>query len=191
MSKNESITRTDNELLSALKANDRSALNDIYIRYHGLLYRHCYSRFPDHEEVRDILQELFIYLWNNRESLKITSSLSSYLYASVRNRIINIYHHNKVKEAFTNSLQDFINVGVCITDERIREKELILLIEREVAALPPQMRRIFEMSRFLEMSHQHIATELNISPQTVRTQVRNALRILRVKLGTNIFSFFF
>ncbi|WP_262714441.1 RNA polymerase sigma-70 factor [Pedobacter sp. BS3] len=163
----------------------------MYKRYHGILYSHTYRRFPDREEARDLVQELFIYLWNNRESLHITTSLSSYLYTSVRNRILNAYRNQKVREAYIHSLQDFIAAGENITEEAVRHKELIRLVEQEVAALPPQMRLIFEMSRNREMSHQQIAEELNISPQTVRTQVRNALRILRVKLGVHIFLIFF
>lgn len=89
------------------------------------------------------------------------------------------------------SLQDFMDLGQELVEEKIREKELMQLVEQEVASLSPQMRLIFEMSRFQEKSHKEIADELDISPQTVRTQVRNALRILRVKLGTNIFMLFF
>src|SRR5690606_12931613 len=147
-------------------------------------------RLPDREEVRDILQEIFIYLWNKKETLEITS-LSAYLYTSVRSRVLNVFRNQKVREMYMQSLQDFMNAGEYTLDEKIREKELVQLIEKEVTSLPPQMRQIFEMSRFQEKSHKEIAEELSISPQTVRTQVRNALRVLRVKLGAGIFTLFF
>lgn len=182
---------TDNELLEALKNGEQSALEEIYNRYHGILFAHAYRRLDDREEVRDILQELFIYLWNNRQSLIISSSLSGYLYTAVRSRILNLYRNQKVRDTYSRSLQDYINTGRNTVEEKIREKELIQLVEQEVASLPTQMRLIFEMSRFQEKSHKEIADELGISPQTVRTQVRNALRILRVKLGVNIFLLFF
>jgi len=181
---------TDIELLDLLKSGDRSALDEIYKRYHGLLYNHAYRRLPDREEVRDILQEIFIYLWNKKETLEITS-LSAYLYTSVRSRVLNVFRNQKVREMYMQSLQDFMNAGEYTLDEKIREKELVQLIEKEVTSLPPQMRQIFEMSRFQEKSHKEIAEELSISPQTVRTQVRNALRVLRVKLGAGIFTLFF
>jgi len=88
-------------------------------------------------------------------------------------------------------LQEFSEKGENLVESKLQEKELIRIVEQEVAQLPPQMRLVFEMSRNLEMSHQEIANELNISPLTVRTHIRNTLRILRVKLGTNIFSIFF
>ncbi|WP_353140549.1 RNA polymerase sigma-70 factor [Pseudopedobacter sp.] len=182
---------TDNELLDLLKLGDKSALDEIYKRYYGILYSHAYRRLPDREEVRDIVQEVFVYLWNNKANIIITSSLSAYLYTSVRSRVLDVFRRQKVRNAYTQSLQAFIDSGENLTEERLREKELIQLVEREIAFLPPQMRRIFEMSRFKDMTHQQIADELQISPQTVRTQVRNALRILRVKLGANIFTLFF
>ncbi|MFD1628326.1 RNA polymerase sigma-70 factor [Pseudopedobacter beijingensis] len=182
---------TDNELLNLLKSGHKSALDEIYNRYYAILYSHAYSKLPDREEVRDIVQEVFVSLWNNREKIVITSSLSAYLYTSTRSRVLDIYRRQKVRNAYTQSLQAFIDSGENITEEKFREKELIRLVEKEVASLPAQMRRIFEMSRFKDMTHQQIADELQISPQTVRTQVKNALRVLRVKLGAHIFTIFF
>lgn len=182
---------TDHQLLDMLRLGDKAALNEIYTRYQGILYSHAFRRFPDREEVRDVVQDIFISLWNNREHLQVGTSLAAYLYTSVRNRLLNIIRHQKVQDSYVHSLQRFIDKGENITDEKLREKELIRLVEQEVAALPAQMRLIFEMSRQLNMSHQQIAEELNLSPLTVRTQVRNALRILKVRLGPRTFNVFF
>jgi RNA polymerase sigma-70 factor (ECF subfamily) len=182
---------TDEQLLSMLKQGDQAALTEIHSRYYAVLYAHAYKRFPYREEIRDILQELFTYLWNNRESLKLSTGLPAYLYASVRNRILNIYRNNKVRVEYAASIQAFAKEGETIADERLREKELLRMVEWEIAALPSQMRIIFELSRNHDLSHIEIAEKLGLSPQTVRTQVRNALRILRVKLGTNIFFILF
>ncbi|SMG44830.1 RNA polymerase sigma-70 factor, ECF subfamily [Sphingobacterium psychroaquaticum] len=182
---------TDIELVRLLRNGDHDALERIYKRYHHVLYSHAYRRLPDREEVRDILHEIFINLWQNRDTFFITSSLSAYLYAAVRSRVLNVVRNQKVRDSYAQSLQAFMDEGVEVTETKFREKELIRLVEQEVRALPTQMRIIFEMSRFQERSHKEVAEELNISPQTVRTQVRNALRILRVKLGDNIFTLFF
>jgi len=182
---------SDQELVVLLKGGERLALTEIYNRYQGVLYSHAYRRLPDREEVGDIIQELFVYLWTRRRELNFTTSLSSYLYASVRNRILNQYRNRKVRDNFAASLQEFIDQGENIIEDQLREKELSLLIEREIAALPDQMRLVFEMSRKLEMSHNEIAEALNLSPHTVRNQVHNALKILRVKLGANVFFILF
>jgi RNA polymerase sigma-70 factor (family 1) len=184
-------THSDDELLDRLRSGDNVVVKEIYRRYFGLLYSHVYRRLPDREEARDIVQEVMLTLWNKREQLVANTVLSSYLYTLTRNRVLNTYRNQKVRLAYLTSLQSFVDKGENITDEKLREKELIELVEKEVSALPPQMKLIFEMSRNLEMSHQQIADELNISPHTVRTQVRSALRILRAKLGANIFLIFF
>ncbi|MET4545978.1 RNA polymerase sigma-70 factor (family 1) [Pedobacter africanus] len=175
----------DADLVALLKAGDKAALKEIYARYQGVLYSHAYRRLPEREEVRDIIQELFVYLWANRRQLQFKTSLSAYLYASVRNRVLNQYRNRQVRDNFAASLQEFIDAGENAIEDQFREKELRLLIEREVAALPEQMRIVFEMSRNRDMSHSEIADELGISPNTVRNQVHNALKVLRTKLGNN------
>lgn len=179
------------QLISLLRSGDQGAMTEIYRRFYGVLYSHACRRIQDWQEAEDIVQDLFTFLWDSRLNLNITTSLSSYLYTAVRNRILNLHRNQKVRTEFTNSLQKFLDEGHCAVEERIQERELRHLIEKEVAALPDQMRTIFEMSRNLEKSHQEIAEQLHLSPLTIRTQVRNALRILRVKVGTNIFSIFF
>jgi len=182
---------TDEQLLSLLKGGDQAALTEIHGRFYAVLYAHAYKRYPYREEIRDILQELFTYLWDSREDIRVSTGLPAYLYASVRNRILNIHRNHKVRRDYAISIQAFAKEGETITDDQLREKELVQVVEREIAALPTQMRIIFELSRNQDLSHIEIAEKLGLSPQTVRTQVRNALRILRVKLGPNIFFILF
>jgi RNA polymerase sigma-70 factor (ECF subfamily) len=182
---------SDLELASQLKDGNLEAFTEIHKRYYGVLYSHAYKRLPDREEVRDILQELFIYMWNNRESINIGSSLPAYLYTSVRNRIFNIFKHQKIESDYITSFFQFVGHNEPLADEPFRIKELIAIVEAEVSQLPPQMRLIFEMSRNAYLSHQEIADTLNISALTVRKQINNSLKILRVKLGTHFFMLFF
>lgn len=182
---------TDQELAGLLKTGDQDALAEIHARYYGILYTHAYKRFPYREEIRDIIQELFTYLWDHREQIELSSGLPAYLYASVRNRILNLHRNQKVRGNYLTSLQSFIDQGIPVTDEHLREKELRQMIAREVAALPAQMRLIFELSRDQEMTHKEIAEQLGLSPQTVRTQIRNSLRILRSRLGVHMFFILF
>ena len=182
---------TDAELIALLKGGDIKAFNEIHARYFGILYRHAYKRLQDREEVQDVLQELFTNLWNQKESINSHVNLAGYLYTSVRNRILNHYKYCKVRSNYIASLSNFIENSQPEADEQLRVKELIAVVESEVSKLPPQMRLIFEMSRNLHLSHQEIAEQLNISALTVRKQVSNSLKILRVKLGTLLFLLFF
>lgn len=182
-------TLPDHELLDLLKSGDIAAFTAVHDRYYGLLYSHAYKRLSQREEVKDILQELFAYLWNNRETIQFTS-LPAYLYTAARNRILNVYRHQKVRSDHVAAFQAYLGGPEPLADELLREKELIALVEKEVAALPPKMRQVFEMSRNLHLSHQEIADQLNLSPLTVRKQVNNSLKILRVKLGGYFFLLF-
>ncbi|UOE47491.1 RNA polymerase sigma-70 factor [Mucilaginibacter sp. SMC90] len=181
---------TDAELLTKLQQGDVGAFTEIHSRYYAVLYRHALQRLEDNNEVQDILQELFSYLWDNRETIRFNVSLPAYLYAAVRNRVINVYRRNKQRYNYFDSLQSIIENKTAEADQNIRLKQLTELIEAEVEKLPPQMRLVFEMSRKQYLSHQQIAEELDISVLTVRKQVQNSLKILKVKLSTYFFSIF-
>lgn len=181
---------TDAELLARLKHGDVDAFTEIHSRYYALLYRHALHKLDDSAEVQDILQELFSFLWDNRETIQFTTGLPAYLYAAVRNRIINAYRRNKQKYDYADALAVVMYSNTAEADHNIRLKQLTQLIEAEVGKLPAQMRLVFEMSRKQNLSHQQIANELDISVLTVRKQVQNSLKILRVKLSTYLFSFF-
>lgn len=176
-------TLQDQVLFDLMKQEDETAYKEIYERYFDVLYIHAYRRVQNREEAQDIVQEIFTILWDKRESILLTTSLAAYLYTAVRNRILNIISHQQVVASYAQSLQHFIDHGICQTDHLARENQLIAMIEKEIAALPPKMQEIFALSRKAYLSHREIAAELGISEQTVKKQVNNALRILRTRLG--------
>lgn len=175
---------TDNDLVSLLKENDYAAYTEIYNRYSGLLYVHACKRLKDREAAKDLIQELFTSTWNNRYKLKIDTQLSSYLYTAVRYLVIKLISRKNLEENYFNSLKDTIENGRVVTDYLVREKQLTQIIEKEIDALPSKMRNIFFMSRRLHLSHREIANQLELSEATVKKQVNNALKILRIKLDT-------
>jgi RNA polymerase sigma-70 factor (ECF subfamily) len=174
---------TDNELLILLKEGDKPAYTEIYNRYKTLLQSHGYKKLGDPEEVKDILQELFASLWTKREEIPATTNLSGYLYVAMRNKVFNLLSHKQIENRYVQSLQQFIDDGNYITDA-IREKEFASLIQIEINALPAKMKEVFILSRKDNLSHKEIALKLKISEQTVSKQITNALKILRIKLGT-------
>jgi len=182
---------SDDELIILLKQGDLNAFTAIHNRYYGVLYSHAYKRLADREEVKDILQELFTCIWNNKEVINLNVNLQAYLYTAVRNKILNVYKHQKIRSDYAASLESFSVNNEPGPDETLRIKELIALVDAEVKSLPAKMRLIFEMSRNAHLSHNEIAEQLNISPLTVKKQVNNTLKVLRLKLGTHFFMMFF
>lgn len=179
----------DEELADLLKEGDHKAYTVIFDRFYGLLFIHACKMLGNEDEAKDVVQELFEVLWLRRENISFEQSLSSYLYASIRNRIINVISHKKVENKYIESLSDFMDRDTKLADYHVRELEMQRIIEQEIAALPKKMKEIFKMSRREYLSYKQIASKLDISEQTVRTHVKKALRILRPKL--NIISYLF
>ncbi len=173
----------EKELLQKLWDGDRLAFEIIYHRYKGLLYVHASKHLKDQEEAKDIVHDIFSNLWQNRATLHIQDSLTAYLYQSVRNRVINHQLKSKRADAYMSSFQGFLDQFQGNTDHLVREKMLSDLIEQEIASLPDRMRKVFELSRKEGLSHKEIAEQLHITEQSVRSHVKGALKILRLRLG--------
>lgn len=176
-------TYSDDELINLLKVGDRVAYEKIYQRYWLKLYRHALKMLQNEEEAKDVVQDVFVMLWSKQNELNSITSLSSYLYASVRNKILNLFKRNRIEDNHLDSLKVFIGQGENITDHLIREKNLSAIIEKEITLLPDRMRQVFELKRKNNLSYQEIAKEMTISDLTVKTQMNKAIKVLRLRLG--------
>ncbi|SDF12677.1 RNA polymerase sigma-70 factor, Bacteroides expansion family 1 [Mucilaginibacter pineti] len=174
---------TDYELTVLLSEGNHLAYTVLYERYFGVLYLHARKKIKDNEEARDAVQDTFISLWRNKLDLDASKGIAPYLYTALRNRIIDFFAKQSVNSRYVSSLSEFDPQSYCVTDYLIREKQLIEIIDREVHRLPLRMKEIFELSRRDHLSHKEIAERLDLSEHTVRTQVKQALRILRRRLG--------
>lgn len=180
---------SDQDLLTLLKEGDHQAYTELYNRYSGLLYAHVLRRLNDREEAKDIIHELFTYLWVNRSIIEIQGQLSGYLYTSVRNRVIKVVSHKVVASKYID-IQQLKNHCNFSSDYLIRENQLKDIIEKEINSLPPRMQEVFILSRRGYLTHKEIACELNISELTVKKQVTNALKLLRTRLDLFVKLFF-
>lgn len=175
-------TFSDQDLLLLTREGNERAFGEIYRRYKGVLFLHAMRMLNDREVAKDLVQELFVTLWHRRDDLAIHSSLSSYLYSSVRNRVLDQFARTKNQNDYLQSLTSLFEEGECVTDHPTRENQLAELIDREVTLLPLKMQKVFELSRKGNLSYREIADRLNISDKTVKKQVSNALTILRKRL---------
>lgn len=180
---------TDQQLAALLKEGDHDAFVEIYDRYYSLLYIFAYKKLNRREETKDVIQEVFIALWTGHQQFSLTTSLAAYLYRAVRNRSMNVFSRKNIEDKYLKSLEGFLTQYEAGADYQIREKDIALMIEKGVADLPCKMREIFELSRKEHLTYKEIAQSLNISEHTVSTQVKRALKVLRVKLGMLSFIF--
>lgn len=178
---------TDLDLAALIHEDDREAYAELYRRYAISLLNHAYNKVQSREEAKDIVQEVFAMLWSKRAELVVSKNLSGFLYKSVRNIILNQIAHQDVADKYIASMMHFADNSVPVADHLIREKQLAVLIEAEIARLTPKMREVFELSRKEHLSHQEIAERLGLSEQTVSKHITNALKTLRNRLGILIY----
>ncbi|RZJ91943.1 MAG: RNA polymerase sigma-70 factor [Chryseobacterium sp.] len=175
---------TDQQLAEMLREGDRMAYTEIYHRYKRLLYLFAFRRLGEKEEVWDMVHEVFLSLWLHHERLNINYTLSTYLHTAVRNKVANVIAYKQVSARYLDSFSSFLATEKDQADHLVRHHELEALIEREIQALPAKMREVFELSRKTDYSRRQIAEELGLSEETVKSHMHQALKRLKVKLGS-------
>ncbi|MNK46512.1 ECF RNA polymerase sigma factor SigW [compost metagenome] len=184
--------QSDLQLIVLLRSGDEGAFQEIYLRYNSLLLAYAYKKLQDLEGAKDVIQDVFIYLWANRTDFNLETTLAGYLYKAVLNKMLNIFRHQTFCAKYVEEINTLMTNHTERSDYLIREKEIGALIEREIAALPPRMRQVFELRQKKYLSNKEIAEHLNLSEHTVATQMKKSLKVLRTKLGNGfLFNIFF
>ena len=173
---------SDAALLELFQSGNMNAYEEIYRRYWSLLYISCCKILREEDDAKDIVQEVFVSFLHKGPALEVSTSLSSYLYAAARYKVLDRIRHQQVKDQYLNSLGDYAQAAHALTDEKLLEKEFIEQMERAIELLPHKMRTVFELSRHENLSHKEIARLLNISDKTVKKQISNALKVLKIRL---------
>ncbi|WP_313533135.1 RNA polymerase sigma factor [Sphingobacterium athyrii] len=174
---------SDSELVSLLKHGDREAFAEIYDRYSMMIYYKVNQMLRDENASKDLVQDLFTSIWEKCDLIRDNVGISSYLYVAARNRVLNYIQRGKTKSDYLTEIGKYSLQVNDETLEKIDEKDLMLLLTSEIARLPAKMREVFELSRLEDLSHREIAERLNLSESTVKKQVQNALKILKVRLS--------
>lgn len=168
-------------MIKDLRSGRESAYEQLFKEFYKPLTVFANSFVKDLETGKEIVQDLFVNLYEKRQTLVITTSLKSYLYQSVRNRCLNHLKHQQVQKMHLDQMKPERDFSDNLED-KIRETELEHMVSKVVDQLPPQCRRIFIMSRVTGLSNGEIAKQLELSKRTVETQISNALKVLREKL---------
>lgn len=176
---------SDQDLMALLKLGDHTAYTEVFNRYNAPLYLHAFNKLRDEDEALDVVQEMFTKLWVKRALLDTENNLAGYLFKGVRNSIFDLIKHKKIVTAYEEAFSGFA-ANYVMTDHLIREKQFAALIEREIAALPPRMREVFELRRKENLSNKEIAVRMNIAESTVADQMKKAIKILKMRIGLGL-----
>ncbi|PUZ25317.1 hypothetical protein DCC81_13510 [Chitinophaga parva] len=165
----------------AIQEGDEKAFEALFTKHYESLVQFSASFIPDmKEDARDIVVDVFAYLWLNRSRFTIKRSLSAYLYSAVRNKTIdNLRKQNLAPVILCGGFDDLPLAGTEIADRNLYYKETDRQIATLIELLPTQARLIFRMNRDEGLSYEEIASVLEISVNTVKTQMYRALRFLK------------
>ena len=180
---------SEKEIIFNLRKGDKETFEQLFHENYKNLVLYAKKFVMDTEIARDLVQDIFVYLWEKRQKLTINKSLSSYLFRAVRNASINYLKRESTKENYVKDFLINLNEGSYKTSasedahELVVHKDLSEDIGIIIETLPEQCRNIFKMSRFRGMKNKEIAEIYAISPRTVETQIYRALKVLKEKLN--------
>lgn len=166
--------------IAGLHQGDERIFRLIFEKYHARLCYFAMGLLEDDEAAKDVVQEAYLRIWQRREHFNDLPSLKAFLYISVKNLCLNIHKHDKVIKKFARQLPD----------EDYEQEAMDLMIESEVLErvnhalqkLPAGCRTVLQLSYFEGLKNKDIATRLRVSINTVKTQRKRAIHLLRALL---------
>ncbi len=169
-----------------MKGGDSTAFKRLFEFYQEGLFWYCLKLLRDDKLAEDVLQEVFLRLWRNRENIAVDKSVKSYLYTAAHNLSLNTIRNNRLAQEKLRKLNpspvENLDPHLLASGEQLKE-ELVRAIEQ----LPPKAREVFKLSRENGMSYKEIGEELNIGIKTVETHIGNALKSIRSHLKNSGF----
>lgn len=175
------MTSSDDRLLfQKIRDGDVKAFQSLFETCYAPLCHYAVHFLNDDDHAREVVQIVFVRLWEKRLSLDVTVSLRRYLFRSVHNQCINLLQQEKARKISTAKLPD--TSAEEEEDQAVFSPDVMLKLEEAISSLPRKRREIFRLSREKGMKYREIADEMNISVKTVEAQMGLALKTLREKL---------
>ena len=180
---------SDNSLLARIRAGDERAFEALVLEHYNELCVFATRMTGRKMTAEEIVQDVFLRLWQRRDQLTLSGSIVAYLHAAVRNQALNElarerrwwrWRTRKAEEQRSLTTERPTSLDA---DDRVRSHDLEQAIERAIAALPPRCREAYTLRRLRGLSHAEIAEIMRTTPKTVEVQIGKALRLLRKHLA--------
>jgi RNA polymerase sigma factor (sigma-70 family) len=185
------ISLPDDELLKRIQMDDQQAFSVIVYRYNVRLYRIVQSRVRAEDDAKDIIQEIFISLWNNRHQIQSAAALFPYLSKSAFYAVIDWQLLHKKNISRHQLLLEKDEPSAFPIENQVIANELRQELMEEVERMPYTTRTVFRMSRIDQKSVKEIAVVLRLSEQTVKNNISTALKLLRRRMASVKFAVLF
>jgi len=173
----------DIEITERIRKGDIKEFESLFRSSYASLVKYAKTLIKDHDTAEEIVQDLFFRLWQNKEKIKVESSLNGYLFRSVHNSCLHYIEHLKVVERHEQEMSFVQNEGFESPAEILQYKELQAKIARTIEKLPERCGRIFCMNRFEGLKYSEIAEKLAVSVKTVEANMGKALKEFRKALA--------
>jgi RNA polymerase sigma-70 factor (ECF subfamily) len=177
------IMQSDTATLNMLQQGNEEVFESVFKQHFNNLNAYAFTILKDAVSAEEVVQSLFLKLWEKKDILNIQTSLKSYLYRATYNDCMNILKHLQVRQRHQDHVSYFHDRTSENASSRLQENELKNELQKAINLLPEKCRTIFQMSRFEELKYQEIADQLDISIKTVENQMGKALKVLRHALA--------
>ena len=168
-------------LLDLIRHGNMPAYEQMFSRYYPMLCAYAKLFIKGNDVCENIVQELMLWLWEHREDINVTTSLSSYLFISTRNRCLKYLSHEDAERRMMGVMYQKLH-GQFESPDFYIVTELEKHIREAMAGLPETYRQAFELNRFEHKTYNEIAETLGVSPKTVDYRIRQAVKMLRAAL---------
>jgi len=162
--------------------DNEAVFEQLFKKHFRELHAYAFSLLKDWDVAEEIVQSLFLKLWEKNEWGRIQTSIKSYLYKSVYHDSLNYIRRQKVQLKYQTTTAHSMKDHTDDAAGKLKMSELERHLQQALAKLPEKCRAIFHLSRFEELKYQEIASQLDISIKTVETHMGKALRILRKEM---------
>lgn len=173
---------SDSELMGLVKEDDNKAFGEIYNRYRDFLIQSALRHFQSEQKAEDLVQEIFISLYNRRNEFELTVSFRAYLSQALKFKILNETRSQLVRDAYQRNFQYKYAYAGTKVYYAYETKELATNINRSINLLPEKCKRAFLLSRSEDLSYKDISGHLNISVSTVEKHIIKALKFLKTNI---------
>jgi len=172
-----------NDLVARIRAGDAAAFAALFETFHAPLCAFAYRYVGIREVAEELVQEVFLFIWEHRATWSVRDSVKNYLFTAVRNAAVSWLRHERVVHRREAETVVFASRPVAPADRELTANELLTAVRRAVEKLPERCRLIFLMHREQGLTYGEIAAVLDLSPKTVEVQMGRALKALRKSLA--------
>jgi RNA polymerase sigma-70 factor (ECF subfamily) len=173
--------KDDRQLVSRLKVGDKKAFEEIFRKYREKIYYFAIRYYNSAEDAENVIQDVFIKLWDEREGVKEELSLNNYIYTIAKNHLFNIQRKKINEKAYRSYIVDHLVQTPNLENELIYA-DLKVKIDKIIEELPAQRKKVFILSNFEGFTNKELASQLNLSVRTIEVHKSLALQTIRKAL---------